>query len=110
MKMTKKLRQVVSVLAVGTALALTGSAARAQSSGVEGEVNCVDLKNVDTCGTCEYIRNVASERAYGCCSQSGKSYVYSGLASVNNCYNANSAPTQCKIVIYTFTEGECANV
>lgn len=36
MKMTKKLRQVVSVLTVGTALALTGSAARAQSSGAEG--------------------------------------------------------------------------
>lgn len=39
MKMTKMLRQVVGVLTVGTALALTGSAARAQSSGVEG--NCV---------------------------------------------------------------------
>lgn len=43
MKITKTLRQIVGVLAVGTALALTGSAARAQSSGVEG--NCPK----DTC-------------------------------------------------------------
>jgi hypothetical protein len=116
MKITKTLRQVVGVLAVGAALALTGSAARAQSSGAEEELPCsTAAADRNDCATCDYIRNVESKRANGCCTRSlynvapVATYGYTGVIDLNNCYKGTSV-TQCVVETYTWSDQPCYSV
>lgn len=113
MKITKTLRQVVSLVVVGAALAFTGSAAHAQSSGgsqpVGVEGNCP--RQCDKVDGCAYCRDETVRFTYDTNGNVTGDYSYTllentGSGSHPDCLDCNG---DCKpnAVTYYFTNNDC---
>lgn len=121
MKITKTLRQVVGVVVVGAALAFTGSAAHAQSSGGsqppggEGQISCAAIQNLNNCGSCYLLSWVSTSPISGCC-DSGTTYAASGNPILYSyygtkykltCSNPGVADKTCYDISSTITKDAC---